>query len=443
MSGVDTIYLIVGLLCILLSAFFASAEIAYINLERIRIKHLQESGRPGAERVASIMEHPEKFLSVVLTCISVTETIAVALGGFLFLSLLGEGLLGTVVGIVVMAIILLLFVKVIPKTIAAQHPEEIALRYAPAIDITSKLVSPIVVILSKITGIIARPTGLHTIPGALLSKEELRTAISIGHDGGVFDETSAKMLNRMVKFGDLSVREVMTPRTDVIWVQEGATLEDFQRIYSGAPRYRYPIYEVDYDNVKGVLLSRDVHVALDKGEFQKDSIVTGLTRPVTFVPGTKPVGELFNEMRDRGVMTAVVLSEYGGTSGIVTIEQLIKEIVGEISEEVVGTPKEFEIIGEHTYQIEGCMRIDVANEELSLGIPEGNKYETIGGFIFHLLGHLPEVGEEVTYKNLKWMVTSVGGKRIERVIVTKIEELKEETLKSNESPVSEEDKEFK
>ena len=443
MSGVDTIYLVVGLVCILLSAFFASAEIAYINLERIRIKHLQESGRRGADRVASIMERPEKFLSVVLTSISVTETVAVALGGFLFVSLLGEGVVGTVVGIIVMAIVLLLFVKVIPKTVAAQHPEEIALWYAPAIHMTSVLVSPIVVVLSKITGIIARPAGAHTIPGALLSKEELRTAISIGHDGGVFDDTSAKMLNKMVKFGDLSVREVMTPRTDVVWVQEGATLGEFQKIYAEAPRNRYPVYEADFDNVKGVLLSRDVHVALDKGDFQKSSKVTGLARPVTFVPGTKSVGGLFNEMRDGGVLTAVVISEYGGTSGIVTVEQLIDEIVGELSEELAGTPKEFEVIGENTYRIEGCMRIDEANEELGFGIPEENKYETIGGFVLHLLGHLPEVGEEVTHENLKWVVTEVGGKRIEQVIVTKVEVEPEENQKANKVPPPGEGKEPK
>lgn len=419
MTNVEITYLVLSLICLVLSAFFASSEIAYINLQRIRLRHLQESGVRGAERVARIMEHPERFLSVVLTSISFTETILVALGGLLFVSLMGEAA-GTPVGIICIAIILLLFVKVIPKTIAAQHPEGMALRYAPYIEITSKVVGPVVVVLSWITDKIARWTGAHTLPKALISKEEIQTAISMGEEEGTVDETSALILKRMVKFGDRYVREVMTPRTDAVWVEEGATLADFQKIYAESPLLRYPVYEGNSDNVKGVLVARDVHVELAKSSIKKAGVVTELARQIYFVPQTKLVGELFTEMRAKGFSMAVVVNEYGGTSGVVNIEQLVEEIVGEVSEEIVGAGEEFEVISEHAYKVEGSMRIEEVNELIGLGIPE-NDYETIAGFVLHLLGHLPQEGEQVVHDNLKLMVVEVKGNRITKLMVTKEE----------------------
>ncbi|MFC1925223.1 hemolysin family protein [Chloroflexota bacterium] len=426
MTNVEITYLVVALICLVLSAFYASSEIAYINLERIKLRHLQDNGVRGADRVARIMEHPERFLSVVLTSISFTETVLVALGGLLFVSLMGEGV-GTPVGIVCIAIILLLFVKVIPKTLAAQHPEGMALRYAPYIEITSRLVWPIVVVLSWIIDKISRSTGVRTLPKALISKEEIHTCIAMGEEGGAVDETSAQMLKRVVKFGDRDVQEVMIPRTDAVWVEEGATLADFQKIYAESPLLRYPVYEGNSDNVKGVLVARDVYVAMAKGSIDKTDTVTRFGREIYFVPETKLVGELFTEMRSNGFSMAVVVSEYGGTSGVVNVEQLVEEIVGEISEDIIGAEREFEIINEYAYRVEGSMRIDEANEQLGLGVPEG-EYETMAGFALHLLGHLPEEGEQVIYGNLRFVVMKVKGNRIIRLMVTR--EAQEEDIEN-------------
>jgi putative hemolysin len=417
MTNIDIIYLIIFFICLILSAFFASSEIAFINLQRIRLKHMQESSVHGADRVARIIERPERFLSVVLTSISFTETAVVALGSLLFVSWLGESV-GTPVGIVSIAIVLLLFVKVVPKTIAAHHPEGLALRFAPAIELTSKVVSPIVIVLSWITDIIARLTGAHPIRGALLSKEEIHTAISMGEEAGVVDEASAKMLKRMVKFGDRYVREVMTPRTDAVGIEQGATLADFQLIYAQSPTLYYPVYEENFDNIKGVLASKDVHIAMAQGLSNPVTVVTDFARPVYFYPGTKLVGELFNEMRDKGFSMAVVVNEYGGTSGIVSIEQLIEEIVGEVREDLVAAESEFEVISVTTFQIEGSMRIDKANEQLGLEIPE-NDYETVAGFVLHVLGHFPEEGEQFVHGNLKVVVTGTKANKIGTILITK------------------------
>jgi putative hemolysin len=426
MTGTDIVYLVFFLICLVLSAFFSSSEIAFINLQRLRLKHLQESGVPRADRVARILERPERFLSVVLTSVSLTETILVACGSFLCVSLMGEKI-GTPVGIIIVAVILLLFVKVIPKTMAAHNPERLALAYATPIEVTSRVVSPVVSVLSWITNKITRPIGGHTLPGALLGKEEIQAAISMGEESGAVDEASAKMLKRVVKFGDREVQEVMTPRTELVWVEGGCTLAEFQKIYVEAPALRYPVYEGNFDNVKGTLSVKDVHVALAQGQIAPDSVVTDFLRPVYFVPRTKLVGELFTEMRAGGFLMAVVLSEYGGTSGIVTVEQLVEEIVGEVREELAGAQQRFEIVSEHAYQVEGSMPVEEANENLGLGIPEGD-YETVAGFALHLFGHLPEEGDQIVHDNLRLTVTEVTGRRLARLLITREQPPEEEQV---------------
>ncbi len=201
MESLEVIYLVLFLVFLLVCAFFSSAEIGFIKLQRIRLKHLQEEGVHGADRVGRIMEHPEKFLSTVLTGISFAETIVVSLGTIFIVALLGEGL-GTPIAIVLIAIILLIFAKVIPKTIAAQHPERIALLYGRVIELLTSLLHPIVIALSWITAGITRVTRSSTIPRALISIEEIGTIISMGEEEGVVDEHSAQILRKVVGLGE-------------------------------------------------------------------------------------------------------------------------------------------------------------------------------------------------------------------------------------------------
>lgn len=417
MGGLEVTYLVLSLAFLIVCAFFASAEIGFINLQRIRLKHLQEEGVHGAERVARLMEHPERFLSTVLTGVSFAETIVVALGTMFIVALLGEGL-GTPLAIVILALVLLVFAKVIPKTIAAQHPERVALLYSRTIELMSKLLHPLVIALSWVAARFTPITHSSTMPGALMSREEISTVISIGEEQGVVDEASAEMLRKVVGLGECQVREVMTPRTEAIWLEEGATLADFFKLYTESPAQRYPIYDGNYDNVKGMLSIRDVLDALAKGSIDSKGSVTALARPVYFVPESKMVGELFNEMREEGYPMAVVVSEYGGTSGIVSIDQLIEEIVGEVKEELAGAKKAFEVIGERAYKIQGGMRIEEVNEQLDFGLPQGD-YQTIGGFALNLVGHLPAEGEQLVYGDLRFVVAEVKENKITWLFVTK------------------------
>lgn len=414
MDGMEILYLVISILFLIVCAFFSSAEIGFIKLQQIRLKHLQEEKVAGAERVAKIMELPERFLSTVLTGISFAETIVVSLGTIFIVALLGEGL-GTPIAIVVIAIVLLIFAKVIPKTIAAQHPERIALLYARPIEIITRLFYPMIIVLSWITTTITRTS---TMPKALISREEISTIISVGQEEGVVDEHSAKMLHSVVRLGECQVQEIMTPRTEATWVEQGTTLADFLSLYAQSPAQRYPVYEETYDNVKGMLSTLDVLTAMAQGTIDRKGSVIDLSRQVYFVPETKTVGELFGEMREEGYHMAVVVDEYGGSSGIVSIDQLIDEIVGEVKEEIVGAGKPFKLVGESTYKIRGSMRIDEVNEQLGLGLPEGD-YKTIGGFALNLFGHLPKEGEQTVHEDIRFVAAQVKDNKIARLFVTK------------------------
>jgi putative hemolysin len=416
-SGLHITYLALFFVFLLISAFFASAEIAFINLQKVRLKHLESTGAPRAKRVAKIMEHPERFLSTVLTGISFTETIVVFMGGVLAVAVLGDAI-GTPVGIVVIALVLLIFAKVVPKTFAASRPERLALLYSTPVDCISKVLSPLVTVLSWIAASFSRVLGSHPMPRALLSKEEIGTIIAMGAEEGVMAEEEATMLRKVIKFGERQVRAVMTPRSDVVFIEREATLADFFAQYALAPALRYPVYEGTFDNIVGVITIRDVVLAQAQGKLELNSHLDELYRPIYFVPGSKKVGELFAEMRAGGYLTTIVVDEYGGTTGIVNREQLVEEIVGEIGEELVELEAEFEIVSEHAFQVDGSMRVDEANEQLGLEIPAGD-YETVAGFALSLLGHLPEEGERVKHGELHLVITEVRGSKIAKLTISR------------------------
>ena len=423
MDAIDILYLVLAIIFLFICAFFASAEIGFINLQRIKLRRLQEVGVRGADRVARIMERPDRFLSTVLTGISFAETIFVFVGTAFIVAILPDKV-GPPIAIVFIAMLLLVFAKVIPKTYAARHPARIALLYSGPIEILSRLMDPII---RALDWIISKLIGTSHMTDALISKEEIHTVISAGEEEGLVDETSAKMMRQVVGLGERQVKEVMTPRTQATWLENGITLDKFFEIYKESPSARYPIYEDNYDNVKGMISIRDVLSSLAQGSIRKNSDITKLARPVYFVPWNKTVGELFGEMRADGYFMAVVLDEYGGSSGVVSIDQLIEEIVGEVKEEIVGGTKEYKVIGERTFRIQGSMRIEEANEQLGLDLPPGD-YKTVGGFALSVFGHLPKEGEQIIHGNLQLVIAQVKGNQIARLFVTKEEKEEEEEI---------------
>ncbi len=416
MSGIEILYVVLLFICFLLSAFFSSSETAFVALQRIRVEHLVETKVSGAKRVASMIERPEKLLSTILLGNNFVNTAAAALATALAVSIWGKwGILIATIGV---SIILLIFCETTPKTIAIQHAEKLSLTLARPIQMMSWLLTPFVVMLSRIASGFTKMLGGTPVPRFLATDEEIRTMISVGHREGTVEESEAKMLHRVFDFGDRPVHEVMVPRPEVVCIEQGSNLADFLTLYAESPLSRFPVYQENMDNVVGILSVKDVLMAQAKATIDNEGVIDDLIRPAYFTPETKPISELFAEMRDKNYRMAVVVDEYGGTAGIVSLSRLVEEIVGPVGDELAAVEKEYEVINEYTFQIDGSMRIEEANEEMELELPEGD-YETVAGFVLNLLGHIPRTGEQLKYKGLKLVITKMRGMKIEEILLTK------------------------
>ncbi len=417
MSGIETVYLVIFIVCLFLSAFFSSSETAFTALQRIRVEHLVSTKVPGAARIARMMRHPEKLLSAILTGNNLVNTAAAVLATVLAVSVWGEqGILIATIGV---TIILLVFCETTPKIIAAHNAERTAIKLARPVEVAQAVFTPAVLALSSIASRLSKMAGGEPVSRSLVSEEEIRTMISVGHKEGTVEEAEAEMLHNVFDFGDRPVREVMVPRPEVVAIEQGSTVADFLALYAESPLSRFPVYEENMDNVVGILSIKDVLMALAKGTIDNQSVLDDLIRPPYFTPETKHINELFAEMRDNNYRMAVIVDEYGGTAGVVSLSRLVEEIVGQVGDELASVEKEYEAINEYTFQIDGSMRIDEANEEMELALPEGEDYETVAGFILNLLGHIPRQGEQLKYKGLKIVITKMRGLKIEEVLLTK------------------------
>lgn len=415
MDGTSILYLVLFLVCVAASAFFSSAETAFVSLSKTRVIHLVETGVHGAKRVEKITEQPEKLLAAVLLGNNLVNVAAASLGTALAVSI-WEGDIGILIATIVVTIILLIFAEVTPKTVALQHAERMTLIYVYPLEVINRTLAPLATILSWVGTTLAGSKG--GLPKALVSEEEIRSMISVGRKEGTFEVAEAEMLHNVFDFGDRHVREVMTPRPEIVGVQDGTTLADFLSIYAKSPYTRFPVYRDNIDNIVGVVSIKDVLMAQATGTIEKAGVIDELVRSVIFVPETKRIAQLFAEMQSEGSQMVIVIDEYGVTSGIVTKEQLVSEIVGEMGDELRKDDKDFEVIDENTIQIDGSMRIDEANEELGLELPAGD-YDTVAGFILHLLGRIPREGERVRYGDMKLAITQMDKLRIEKIIIVK------------------------
>jgi putative hemolysin len=417
MTNTDVIYLAVFLICILLSAYFAAAEIAFMSLQKYKLEAMVQRNVKGAKLVAWLKDHPERFLSTVLLGNNLVNIAAASVGTALAVGFWGEKT-GVIVSTVVVTIIVLIFGDAIPKTSASHHSEKISFMVAPSIRVISRILSPFVIVLSWITSTFGKLFGAKPVANSLVSEEEIRAMISIGSREGTVEEAEAEMLHKVFEFGDRPAREIMVPRTEVIWLEKGTTIQKFFEIYQDHPFNRYPVFDEKRDNVIGSVSSKDMLMSLAKGTCDIEKTIDDIIRPAYFVPESKRISELMNEMRDKNFHMTVVVDEYGGTPGIVTLTQLVEEIVGDVKDELSTIEKEFEVIDESNYLIIGSMRIEDVNLEMDLGLPEGD-YETVAGFVMQILGHIPKKGEQFRYNDLKLVITQMTGMKIEEVRVTK------------------------
>jgi len=385
-------------------------------LSKLRIRYLQEKGYKGAKQLADAAERPGRFLATVLLGNNLANVAAASLGSVVAVAYFGLPW-GPIIATIGVTVLILVFGEVIPKTMSVHYAQRLSLFYVAPITLLQWCLFPIIWILEHIGLSFKRI--VTVADDRLVTEGEIRSAINIGEDEGVVEEGEAKMLHKIFEFTDRQVGKVMIPRTEIAWVEQGTKISEFLVAYAQeVPYSRFPAYKDNNDNVVGILSAKDVLLQLTGEDSDSELIIDDLLRPAYFVPESKRLGELLTEMRDSGNQMVIVVDEFGGVAGMVTLSLLTEEIVGDIRHELTGGEEDFIATGDNTYQLDGGFRVDDANEELQLGLPVGD-YETVAGFILSHLGRIPEQGEQFRYRILKFVVTEIRGVKIEKVMVTK------------------------
>ena len=417
MDDGDSWLLLAFLICLAFSAFFSSAEAAFISLPRLRIRYLVDNGVKGARQLAKAADKPERFLATVLLGNNLVNVGAATLGTIMAVVAFGV-VWGPIIATAGVTTLILLFGEVIPKSIAVRHAQRLALAFVNPLRIIEWCFYPFVLALGRIGLGFTRMVAESAEDKELVSEGEIRSAISAGEDEGVVEEDEAKMLHKVFEFTDSTVSKVMIPRTEVTWVEQGTKLSDFLAIYAETPYSRFPVYKDNTDNVVGILFAKDVLRQLTTNSASEEITIDDLVRSAHFVPESKHMGELLTEMRDGGYHIVIVVDEFGGMAGMVTLRQLTEEIVGDIRHELTEEDRDFVVTGENAFELDGGFHVEEANEELGLGLPAGD-YETVAGFILNHLGKIPRQGEQLKYRNLKFVITEMRGVKIEKVMVTR------------------------
>ena len=406
-------------ICLGLSAFFSSSETAFIALPRARLLHLLSVGRANAKLVERLVQRPERLLATVLLSNNLVNTAAAALGTAIALNMIENDEVAVLVATVCVTLLLLIFSETLPKTVAWNRSETLAFAYAKPLTLAEFILSPGVKILQIITNAFTKLLGI-TNSTAEISEGEIRSLIEAGAQTGAVEQTEAELLDKVFRFGDQKVQEIMTPRTEIVWVEEGMTLQAFLSLYAEHNHTRFPVYDDHIENVVGVLSNKDVLLALGKGEMTLDDSVTGLLRHAHFVPETKTVADTFSEMQQAGYGLVLTVDEFGGIAGLLTLKQMLEVIVGQVDEDRGLDDSEFNQLEDNTFRLSASTTVIQANERLQLNLPEGD-YQTLAGFILYRLGYIPEVGEILEVGDLKLTVRAMNGVRIDEVVVQKLD----------------------
>ena len=420
MSGEEAASLALILGFVVLSAFFSSSEAAFLSLQKTRIAHLLSEGVPGARRVSDMLNEPERLLSTILLGNNLVNVAFSALVTVVVVERVGtnnEGL-GVVIATVLGTVTLLIFGEIIPKTIAVRNSERIAFLYSYPLKWGEYLLLPFVAALHWITKVVSNWVGGAQEDQPSITEGELSTLIDIGVGEGEFEQEEAERLKGVFRFGDRQVRDVMTPRTEIEFVQRGSTVREFLNLYAVHTHTRYPVYWDTTDNVVGVLSLKDILRSLAVNGLTDEDSVTDVIRDVHFVPETKRIAELFDELRTSGNQMAMAVDEFGGVAGLVTLKQLIEDVVGRVGEEGVGAEEEMTLVGRDTYEVDGGMSIDEARDRLELDIEEGD-FETVAGWALERLGHIPADGETFEADGLAVEIIEMDNLKIETLRLTK------------------------
>ena len=414
---------VIGLLA--LSAFFSSSETAMMAVNKIRVRNLADAGLSSAQTLMKVLDNQPKMLSAILIGNNIVNISASSLATILVTRAFGDMYVG--VGTGILTLLVLIFGEITPKTSATLYSETMALRFAKPIYMIMQVLTPVIFIVDKLSQGVLRL--LHVDPNKkqdAITEDELRTIVEVSHEEGVIESDEKKMIYNVFDFGDSVAKDIMVPRIDMTFIDVDATFSEVIEVFREVKYTRYPVYEETTDNVIGIINIKDLLLT----ENQKKFCIRDYLREPLYTYEFKKTAELMVELRKTQNNIAIVLDEYGATAGLITLEDMLEEIVGEIRDEYDEDEEDLiRRIGPREYVVEAAMKLDDLNDQLGLDL-ESEDYDSIGGFIIGLLDHLPEEGEEVTHKTLRFVVDKVDRNRIDKIhLYIQEEETEPESVK--------------
>ena len=406
------IQLVFIIILLLLSAFFSSAETAFTTVNRIKIRSLIESGSKRAMTVDRIIENKGKMLSAILIGNNIVNLSASTLTTSLVISLWGNYATGIATGI--LTILVLIFGEISPKTAATLYADTFALAYAPVIRGLMTVLTPVIYIIDKLAGVVLKLLGLdQKNMNQAITEEELRTFVDVSHEDGVIEQEEKEIINNLFDFGESKVKDIMIPRIDMSLIDVESEYLDVINIYKETKYSRFPVYEDNPDNVVGVLNIKDLITAPTGQAFNLKSIM----RKPYFVYEQKNTSELFREMQKSSISIAIVIDEYGTSVGMVTTEDLLEEIVGDIRDEYdQDEEEEFKQLASHVYRIDAAYKLDDINNEIGCHL-ESDDNDSIGGYIIEKLDRFPKTGDHFTIDNLEFIIEKASKARIDSILM--------------------------
>ena len=430
MDPFQFLQLAIILVCILLSGYFSATETAFSTFNRIRVKNLAEKGDKRAERVVRLSENYDTLISTILVGNNIVNILATSLATVLFIDLMGD--LGSTISTIVMTVAVLIFGEISPKTIAKRSPEAFAMLSAPLLSFIKIILTPLTLIFKGWQALLSKI--FKTKDDAGMTEEELISIIEEAEEEGDINEDESTLIKSAIEFNDLEVSDIFTPRIDITAISADATKEELSDLFSESGYSRLPVYEGDIDNIIGIVYYKDFYSTA----FAEDVSITDILKPVIYVAKTQRINDLLKELQNKQLHLAVVLDEYGSTAGIVTLEDILEEIVGEIWDEHDEKVEEIKKTGDNEYIISGMASVSKVFDMLDID-DEDIDATNMNGWAMEVLGKLPEEGEKFTECGLEVEIVETNGKRVENLKITDVRAEEEEDEDKREKKKSRDD----
>ena len=403
----------IGLLVVLLlgSGFFSASETSLMSLSKIRIRYMEDEGVKGAKLVGSLIEKSSDLLSSILVGNNIVNIAATSVSTSLFINIFGDG--GVAIATAVMTVLVLVFGEITPKTIAANSPEKVAVVVSKPISIIMKITKPIVWVFNLLTGIIFKIMGIDN-DGVkpFITEEELKAMVNVSHEEGVLEMEEREIINNVFQFGDMQAKEAMIQRLDMVAIDIEDSYDEIIELFKSEKLSRLPVYQESIDDIVGILNIKDI-IFLSDEEIENFDIKDYVLEAF-FTYEFKKITQLLEEMKKEKTQMAIVVDEYGGTAGLLTIEDLVEVIVGDIDDEYDEEEEEIVKINDNEYLVEGSTKISDVNEQLGINL-ESEEFDSIGGFIIGYLKRIPEENEIIEVEDVKFKVESIDKNRINKI----------------------------